>query len=51
MTCPLFSQATVFSSEAPKGFYAQLEKGQVPTWLERIDLGPTSPLKLWRVKP
>ena len=51
MTCPLFSQATVFSSEAPKGFYAQLEKGQVPTWLERVDLGPTSPLKLWKVKP
>ncbi|MEO7815270.1 MAG: AcrB/AcrD/AcrF family protein [Sphingomicrobium sp.] len=51
MTCPMFSQATVFSAEAPKGFYAQLEKGQVPTWLDRVDLGPTSPLKLWRVKP
>ena len=50
MTCPLFSQATVFSAEAPEGFYAQLEKGQVPTWLEKVDLGPTSPLKLWRVK-
>ncbi len=51
MTCPLFSQATVFSAEAPKGFYAQLEKGQVPSWLERVDLGAKSPLKLWRVKP
>ncbi len=51
MTCPMFSQATVFTSEAPKGFYAQLEKGQVPTWLERVDLGPTSPLKLWKVTP
>ena len=35
---------------APKGFYGQLEKGQVPAWLERVDLGPDSPLKLWRVK-
>ena len=50
MTCPMFSQATVFSVEAPKGFYAQLEMGQVPPWLERVDLGPDSPLKLWRVK-
>ena len=51
MTCPMFSQATVFSAEAPKGFYVQLDKGQVPAWLEPVDLGPKSPLKLWRVKP
>ncbi|MEO6579585.1 MAG: AcrB/AcrD/AcrF family protein [Sphingomicrobium sp.] len=51
LTCPMFSQATVFSGEAPKGFYAQLEKGQVPAWLQRVDLGPMSPLKLWKVAP
>ena len=51
MICPMFSQATVFTAEAPKGFYVQLEKGQVPAWLEPVDLGPKSPLKLWRVKP
>ena len=50
MTCPMMSQATVFMAAAPKGFYAQLEKGQVPAWLERVDLGRDSPLKLWRVK-
>ena len=51
MTCPMFSQATVYSAETPKGFYVQLEQGQVPNWLEPVDLGPKSPLKLWRVKP
>ncbi|MCY7281693.1 MAG: AcrB/AcrD/AcrF family protein [Sphingomonas bacterium] len=51
LTCPMMSQSTVFMSEAPKGFYAQLAKGQVPAWLDPVDLGPKSPLKLWRVKP
>ncbi len=51
LTCPMMSQSTVFVSEAPKGFYAQLAKGRVPAWLEPVDLGSKSPLKLWRVKP
>jgi len=51
LTCPMMSQSTVFVAEAPRGFYAQLAKGQVPAWLEPVDLGPKSPLKLWRVKP
>ncbi|HEV2043502.1 MAG TPA: AcrB/AcrD/AcrF family protein, partial [Sphingomicrobium sp.] len=51
LTCPMMSQSTVFVAEAPKGFYAQLAKGQVPAWLEPVDLGKDSPLKLWRVKP
>ena len=50
MTCPMMSQSTVFVAEAPKGFYAQLAKGQVPAWLEPVDLGPKSPLKLWKVR-
>lgn len=50
LTCPMMSQSTVFMAAAPKGFYGQLEKGQVPAWLEPVDLGKDSPLKLWRVK-
>ncbi len=50
MTCPMMSQATVFASEAPKGFYVQIEGGQVPGWLEPVALPSGSPLKLWRVK-
>ena len=51
LTCPMMSQSTVFVAEAPKGFYAKLAKGRVPDWLEPVDLGKESPLKLWKVKP
>lgn len=50
LICPSMSQSTVFAADAPNGFYVQLAKGQVPPWLEPIDLGKDSPLKMWRVK-
>jgi hypothetical protein len=49
LICPMMSQSTVFLSETPKGFYAQLAKGQVPAWLQPIDLGPKNPMKMWKV--
>ncbi|MEA1072532.1 AcrB/AcrD/AcrF family protein [Sphingomonas sp. LY160] len=49
LVCPNMSTATIFTGETPKGFYAQLIKGRVPSWLEPIDLGRDSPLKMWRV--
>jgi hypothetical protein len=49
MICPNMSQATVFMSRAPKGFYAQLARGQVPGWLKPIALPKDSPLRIWRV--
>ena len=49
LICPMLSQSTVFKAEAPKGFYAQLEQGRVPAWLQPIDLGPKNPMKMWKV--
>lgn len=49
LICPMMSQSTVFKAEAPKGFYAQLEQGRVPAWLQPIDLGPKNPMKMWQV--
>jgi hypothetical protein len=49
LVCPMMSQSTVFMAEAPKGFYAQLQKGQVPAWLKPIDLGKDNPLQMWKV--
>ena len=49
LVCPMMSQSTVFKAEAPNGFYAQLEKGRVPAWLQPIDLGPKNPMKMWKV--
>jgi hypothetical protein len=50
LVCPNMSTATIFMSEAPKGFYGQLVRGKVPDWLEPVDLGKGSPLKMWKVK-
>jgi len=49
LTCPNSSTTTIFMSEAPQGFYAQLARGEVPTWLSPVDLGKDSPFKMWRV--
>jgi hypothetical protein len=51
LICPNFAEATVYRSKAPKGFYAGLERGTVPAWLEPVKLPTTSPFKLWRIKP
>jgi hypothetical protein len=50
MTCPNSSTTTIFMSEAPKGFYAQLERGEVPDWLTPIPLPAKSPFKIWKVE-
>ena len=49
LICPMMSQSTVFQSAAPNGFYVQLAKGQAPAWLQPIDLGKDSPMKMWKV--
>jgi hypothetical protein len=50
LVCPNMATATIFMSEAPKGFYAQLMKGQWPNWLEPVGLPKDSPFVMWRVK-
>ncbi len=49
LTCPDSSTTTIFMAETPKGFYAQLERGQVPKWLTPVQLPKDSPYKMWRV--
>ena len=49
LTCPNSSTTTIFMSEAPKGFYGQLVRGQVPKWLTPVDLPKDSAFKMWRV--
>lgn len=50
LVCPDQSTSTIFSSEAPKGFYVQLVGGKVPAWLVPVDLGKGSPFLMWRVR-
>ncbi|MCF2514793.1 AcrB/AcrD/AcrF family protein [Sphingomonas sp. G124] len=49
LICPNMSTATIFMAEAPKGFYGQLIKGQVPSWLQPIPLPKNSPFQMWKV--
>jgi len=49
LTCPRSSTTTIFMSEVPKGFYGQTERGQVPKWLQPVQLPSDSPFKMWRV--
>ena len=49
MICPMSSSATIFMSEAPKGFYVKLINGQVPAWLDPVPMPADSPFKIWKV--
>ena len=49
LICPGLSESTIYSAEAPKGFYVQLAKGRVPNWLQPVELPKNSPYKMWRV--
>lgn len=49
LSCPNSSTSTIFTAEAPKGFYVQLQRGQVPNWLTTIQLPKDSPYRMWKV--
>ncbi len=49
LTCPNSSTTTIFLAEAPKGFYGQLQRGQVPGWLTPVALPANSPYRMWKV--
>jgi hypothetical protein len=49
LICPGLSESTIYRSRAPKGFYVQLSRDQVPDWLERVELSEDSPYRMWRV--
>jgi len=49
LSCPNSSTTTIFMSETPRGFYAQLQQGQVPNWLSPVKLPKDSPYRMWRI--
>jgi hypothetical protein len=49
LSCPNSSTTTIFMSETPKGFYGQLQRGQVPNWLQPVQLPKDSPYRMWKV--
>jgi hypothetical protein len=49
LICPNSSTTTIFMAEARTGFYAQLQRGQVPGWLTPVVLPAGSPFRMWKV--
>jgi hypothetical protein len=49
LSCPGSSTTTIFTADSPKGFYTQLERGQVPNWLKPVPLPKDSPYRMWKV--
>jgi hypothetical protein len=49
LICPNLSESTIYRSEAPDGFYAQLMRSKAPGWLAPIPLPANSPYRMWRV--
>ncbi|HEX8840653.1 MAG TPA: AcrB/AcrD/AcrF family protein [Sphingomicrobium sp.] len=49
LSCPNSSTTTIFMAETPNGFYAQLQRGQVPGWLSPVQLPKDSPFRMWKV--
>ena len=51
LICLNTPEATNHRRFAPKGLYAQLEKGIAPDWLVPVALPANSPYRMWRVAP
>lgn len=49
LVCPNLSESTIYRSEAPHGFYAQLAAGRTPGWLAPVELPKGNPWRLWRI--
>jgi hypothetical protein len=51
LMCPNFPEGTVYHARSPRGFYAQMMRGQVPAWLRPVDLkaGYALPFTLYRI--
>lgn len=49
LICPNFPEGTVYQARSPKGFYARVVKGKIPSWLEPVDLEKDLPYRLYRI--
>lgn len=49
MTCPGTSESSIYTTRGPDGFYARLEKGEVPAWLTPLPLPKAVPYRLYRI--
>lgn len=48
LLCPGMAESTIYQAQARQGFYVQLIEGEVPAWLQPVELPANSPFRLWR---
>lgn len=53
LICPGFPEGTIYSGRSPKGFYAAMLRGDVPAWLDPVQLRTTAtlPFRVYRIAP
>jgi hypothetical protein len=49
VVCPGNNETYIDTYRAPNGFSAQLVRGSIPQWLQKIDTGTRTPLTVYRV--
>ncbi len=49
LLCPNAAESTNYKARGPNGFYAQMSRNQVPSWLTPLPLPARSPLRLFKV--
>lgn len=52
LICPGFPEGTIYQQRSPKGFYAQMIRGQIPGWLTPVSLrtGEVLPYSVYRIQ-
>lgn len=48
--CADLYEPRLFYEAAPKGFAAQLMRGEIPDWLEPVDIGAPRQFRVWRIR-
>jgi len=49
--CPDLAEPRMYAAQVPDGFMADLTDGRELDWLEPVELGSDSNLKVWRIQP
>ena len=51
LICPNFPEGTIYRSRSPDGFYARVERGNIPPWLHEVKLKTAAklPYRLYRI--
>ncbi|HEY0044693.1 MAG TPA: AcrB/AcrD/AcrF family protein [Allosphingosinicella sp.] len=48
LLCPGMSESTIYAAQAPKGFYMQMMRGEIPDWLVAVPMPKGSPYRMYR---